>query len=472
MKNIGIKEVFDLGIALSAEKNNARLFGKILNDALDFTESDAGTIYILDNNELKFNYMITRSKGVDQSADRGEISIPPVPLKRTHVCACCAMDKKLVAIKDIYEDANFDFSGAQKYDSLNDYRTRSMLVMPMLDDNDDCIGVLQLINTTRDGENREYDTDDINVIKALTSFAAITLNNRKLTDEIRDLLQSFVTVMVGAIDTRSPYNANHTKSMAMYGIRFLEWIDANPDCGITIPEKEKDPFIMSIWLHDVGKLLIPLEVMDKATRLGDAERDVMHRISIAILMEKLKGDEAKVDVLKEAKDFILDINSAGFLPDDKLAKLGEITAIKCMDEDGNIIDLLNEDEYKALSIRRGTLTDEERSIIESHVVYTRQMLSGMKFGGLYSGVTDIASSHHEFINGSGYPNHISGDEINVQTRILTVLDIYDALTAEDRPYKPPMPSEKAFAILEDMAKEGKLDGEIVGKFKESKAWEK
>lgn len=471
MKEININNIFELGIALSAEKDSATLFSMILNEAMDLTNSDAGTIYTLENGVLNFHYMITRSKNVDKSAERGEIEIPPVPLGRSHVCACCALDKQLINIADVYLNKTYDFSGAQKYDEFNEYRTRSMLVVPMLDETDDCIGVLQLINTTEDGKDRDYDNDDENVIRALASFAAISLNNRLLSEEVNDLLHSFVTVMVGAIDTRSPYNANHTKSMVKYGEKFLEWVDNN-ECDFSIRDKDKDPFIMSIWLHDIGKLLIPLEVMDKATRLGEKKKDIENRIIIAILMEKLAKNPDKIKVLEDARDFIFDINEVGFLPQEKLDKVAQIAQIKCLDENENEISLLTDDEVKALTIVRGSLTEDERHIMESHVDYTKKMLSGMKFSGRYKNVSAIASSHHELIDGTGYPLHKKSEEIRKETRLLTILDIYDALTAEDRPYKPPLPVEKAFAILEDMAANGKIDGEILRLFKESKAWEK
>lgn len=471
MKNISIDSIFELGIALSAEKDSATLFSKILNEAMDITNSDAGTIYILEDDHLNFNYMITRSKNVDLSEDRGEISIPPVPIGRKHVCACCALDKQLINIEDVYENNVYDFTGAQKYDAMNDYRTRSMLVVPMLDETDDCIGVLQLINTTLDGKDRAYDDQDENVIRALASFAAVSLNNRLLSQEVSDLLHSFVTVMVGAIDTRSPYNANHTKSMVKYGEKFLEWLDGQ-DTSIKIKDKDKDPFLMSIWLHDIGKLLIPLEIMDKATRLGDRYKDVMHRFSIAILMEKLNGNLDRIEELKNARAFIEEINKAGFLPDEKFDELNKIATMTCLDEDGNDIQLLTKDELDALSIKRGTLTESERKVIESHVEYTKKMLAGMKFSGRYKNVSNIASSHHELIDGSGYPLHSKDVDITNETRLLTILDIYDALTAEDRPYKPPLPVEKAFSILDDMADQGKLDADILKLFKDSKAWEK
>lgn len=470
MNTLSINNFFELGIALSAEKDRAKLFGRILNEALELTGADAGTIYILDKDYLEFNYMITKSKGVNRSSDRGEISIPPVKLGRTHVCACCAIDKKLINIPDIYDSKEYDFSGAQNYDSLNDYRTKSMLVVPMLDETGDCIGVLQLINDTENGKIVAFDEMDEQVIRAFASFAAISLNNRILNDSINELLKSFVTIMVEAIDTRSPYNANHTKSMVKYGERFLKWASEN-NAGFRISEKDKAPYIMSIWLHDIGKLLIPLEVMDKATRLGDKLDKVLNRITIAILMERIDGSEEKIEKLKDAREFILSINESGFLADDKKQKLDEIAKMNCKDENGNIISVLQPDELDSLSIVKGTLTSGEREIIQSHVEYTDKMLSGMNFSGRYRIVPDIAGAHHEFIDGSGYPKGKKEEELSKETRLLTILDIFDALIAEDRPYKPPLPIEKAFGILDNMAEEGKLDKDILKMFKESKVWE-
>lgn len=472
MKNIDINRIMNLGIALSAEKDSGILLSRILNETMDITESDAGTIYILENNMLHFNYMITRSKNINLSADRGEINIPPVPLGREHVCACCAIDKKLINIEDVYLNEIYDFKGAQRYDELNNYLTKSMLVVPMLDETDDCIGVLQLINSYEDGKIRKYDENDEGVIRALASFAAISINNRILSEALNDLLHSFVTVMVGAIDTRSPYNASHTKSMVKYGEKFLEWAEKN-DCGFKIREKDKDPFIMSIWLHDIGKLLIPLEIMDKASRLSEtAKKDISNRITIAILMEKLSNTPENIKVLEEARDFIFEVDKASFMPGDKIEKVHEIAKIKCFDENGNSINLLNEDEVKSLTILRGSLTEDERRIMEGHVEYTKKMLSGMKFSGRYKNVSKIASSHHELMDGSGYPLHSKAEDIKKETRLLTILDIYDALTAEDRPYKPPVPVDKAFGILESMADEGKIDKDILKLFKESRAYEK
>ena len=182
--------------------------------------------------------------------------------------------------------------------------------------------------------------------------------------------------------------------------------------------------------------------------------------------------ESMIEKLTDARDFILDINKAGFLPDEKLEKVKEIANLSCLTSDGGSLPLLDEGEVVSLSVRKGTLTAEERHIIETHVEYTESMLSKMVFKGLYERVPEWASGHHEFINGTGYPHKKQGDEIPPETRLITILDIYDALTAEDRPYKPPMPSEKAFSILREMEGEGKLDKKLLEMFYESGAWKK
>ena len=184
MKEISVDRIFELGIALSAEKDSAVLFSKILNEALDLTNSDAGTIYILEDDYLKFNYMITRSKNVNKSADRGEITIPPVPLGRSHVCACCALDKQLINIEDVYANEIYDFSGTQRYDAMNEYHTRSMLVVPMLDETDDCIGVLQLINSKDEGVERLYDENDENTQVLYFKNATATISSFTKAPEV------------------------------------------------------------------------------------------------------------------------------------------------------------------------------------------------------------------------------------------------------------------------------------------------
>ncbi|MBR1478484.1 MAG: GAF domain-containing protein [Lachnospiraceae bacterium] len=481
MKNYSLDRLIKINIALSAEKDIHNLLELILKEAMEITNCDGGTMYVKEKEYLHFNNMITKSKNFDKNNRNGDIGVPPVPLNRQHVCAVSALDHKRINIPDVYESKEYDFSGAQNYDRLNGYRTGSMLVIPMEDDKYNVIGVMQLINALDDdGKFIPFEEADEELIYALSSFAAISINNRRLAQNVNDILHSFVEVMVEAVDIRTPYNANHTRSMARYGRQFVEWLDT-VDVGWRFTEEKKDPFIMSIWLHDIGKLQIPGRVMNKPTRLGQLKTEVFHRIEVAILMERLRAlekpdeeDEAnrRIAMLKEAREDIEKADDAGFLSDELVMKLDTYKALTVTDSEGKDTKLLNEEEYTAISVRKGTLTEAERRIMEQHVSYTSQMLSKMKFDGDYEEVPLWAGAHHEFINGTGYPKQLSGDELSKEMRLLTILDIYDALTAEDRPYKPPMSPEKAFDVLKSMRDEGKLDGEILELFIRSNAWER
>ena len=312
----------------------------------------------------------------------------------------------------------------------------------------------------------------------LTALVQLSERNEALNKKLTEILDRFVQVMIGAIEARTPYNANHTKSMVRYGMKYLDWLEQT---GAREVDAIRKPFLASVWLHDVGKLVVPRSVMDKATRLGARERDVLHRIEIGMLCEQLRlakepaleaEVKERIEELKNAMELVKTANVAGFLTDDLLEKVEKLRDMQCLTADGNKVPLLNEYEVEALSIRRGTLTREERKIVESHVVHTREMLEQMGFSGEYEQVSLWAGEHHEYLDGSGYPAGLQGEALPWETRLLTILDIYDSLTADDRPYKPAMTSQRAFQILEGMSVDGKLDGEILKSFYESKAWEK
>ena len=472
--------LIQIAIALTAEKDINLLLDRILTEAIDITRCDAGTVYIRQEDHLVFHDMITRSKGVHKIRGNADMP-PPVPLSHTHVCACAALGRELINIPDVYLDSQYNFAGTRRYDELNGYATRSMLVVPMEDDQGRCIGVLQLINALdENGRVIPFAPETESVIRALGSLAAVSLNNTLLQQALSDILHSFVTAMVDAIDARSPYNANHTRSMVRYASRFIAWLNAG-DHGWKISEEEKDPLIMSVWLHDVGKLIVPLEIMDKPTRLGALEGPIMSRIQAAQLMERLRALEhpeqaqdamRQYRALTEARETLRDANAASFLTDEMLDRLRAVWDMTCLTAEGETVPLLRPEEKAAAMVQKGTLTAKERREMEQHAVYTRRLLDNVKFSGIYEPVPEWASRHHEFLNGTGYPDHLNAEQLPREVRLLTILDIYDALTAEDRPYKPPMPPEKAFSIMESMRDEGKLDGEILSLFKESGAWRK
>ena len=500
-----------VAIALSAEKDTSKVLDMILKVAMKISNCDAGTVYVVENNSLVFHNSYTHAQAqgildddnfgdeddesIDEEAESGgscgektpdtaessKPKMPPVPLSREYVSACAVLDSKKINIADVYTSTEYNFSGAMKYDKITGYKTTSMLVIPMEDDRGEIIGVLQLINALDpDGNVVAFPPEEEDIISALASLGAVILTNRRLAQQVLDTLHSFVRVMVGAIDTRSAYNANHTKNMVSYAGKFLDYIASHGDYR-PLTDEERDAYLMSVWLHDIGKLVIPLEIMDKPDRLGKLREVIKNRITVACLMDEIAGlkdpqkkaeTDAHAEKLKDAFKLIDESNTKGFLPDDVIDSLKEAATLTCMDETGAQNSLLTEEELTAITVRKGTLTDDERAQMQSHVVHTKKMLDKMDFRGLYANVPRWSGGHHELLDGSGYPDHLTARDIPKEIRLLTIIDVYDALTAEDRPYKPPMPPEKAFGILESMAQEGKIDADILKAFKESGAWRK
>lgn len=479
MKQIRIEQLLDVGIALSKEKDGERLQELILNAAMEITNCDGGTLYILNGEFLEFKLMITKSLGILRGGRYGNIDLPPVPLSRYNACALAAMEGDIFNVPDGYNSERFDFSGPRQYDAITGYRTMSMLVAPMEDDKGRVIGVLQLLNSM--DENNvfvPFDRACEPVIMSLASQAAIALTNRNYAASVQTFMDSFVRVMSTAIDARTPYNANHTRGMALIGERFIDWLNAKNGDWVFTPD-QKRMFLMSVWLHDIGKLTIPLEIMDKASRLGPQQDIVFYRFQVIGLLDRVACLDGRISeqeyrerkaASESALDLIRRANRAYALSPEEMLELQSLGARTYQDVDGEVRPWLTQEELKTLCIERGTLTPEERTIMESHVVMTSRMLGEMKFPPEYSCVPMWAGMHHEFLNGKGYPDHLSGDQIPREARLLTILDIFDALT-QDRPYSPPQPVEKAMRVLDDMVQCGQLDGDILALFQESRIWE-
>lgn len=479
MLDAKMQKILDIGIAISGEKNRDRLLDRILTETVELTNCDAGTLYIFNGEALEFKIMITRSMGVHNGGEHGEITLPPVPLSEKNVCACGVIYGKLINIDDVYENTTYDFTGPKKYDAMTGYNTRSMMVVPMEDDKGKIIGVMQLINAQdEDGNIIPFSKEYEQILLSMGSQAAICLVNMNYSKQIEDMLDSFVKVMSAAVDERSPYNANHSRNMVKYADKFIDWLNGNEELEWKFDEQKKRIFLMSVWLHDIGKLVIPSEVMDKPDRLGAHKKDVdfrLEKIGLISEIEHLAGKlddaafEEKMAKLEEVKALVEKVNSSGFLPDDLMAQVEALAELRYMDK-GEETPWFTDAELYNLKIRKGTLTDEERKAMQSHVVITNKLLEQVSFEGDYKQVVGWASSHHELLNGRGYPKGLSEEDIPSEVRLLTILDVYDALTAEDRPYKPPMPREKALAILDDMAKYHEVDSQVLAWFKESGAW--
>ncbi len=481
-----LKKVLEVGISLSAEKDFNRLLEKILINVMEITHCDAGTLYLLHDDALHFKIMRNDTLKTYQGGDGKDSGLPPVALTRASVCALSIIEDKTIVIDDVRHCDEYDLTGPIKYDAITGYYTCSMLVVPMKNRSGEQIGVLQLINAKDEaGVTVGFPKELVPVVESLASEAAIAIQNARYVDDIRGLFQSFVEVMSSAVDERTPYNLTHTRHMAEYGGRFVDYVNKRcRECGQPEPfdAAHKEEILMSIWLHDIGKLVTPLEVMNKDARLRpDKYTELCHRFEkvelwteILVLKGKISEDE-KLKYLNEVtrlRTLVDSVNHAGFIRDEIMDELDAAKKLTYKDMHGKEHPWFTEEEYTALTIRRGTLSAAEREIMESHVQVTDKLLSKINFSADLSHVREWAAGHHELLNGTGYPNHLSGDQIPYEVRMITILDIFDALVADDRPYKPGMPVEKAIGILTAMAeKEGKLDPRLTKLFIEGRCWE-
>lgn len=442
---------------------------------MDITHCDASTLYLFEDGKLRFKIMKTLSQNISRGED-GELidDMPPVPMTERNVCSYAALHREIINIPDVYNDTRFDFSGPKKYDSLTGYHTQSLLVIPIENNEDELIGVLQLLNAMDEGGNViPFDSEYEIIIRSLGAQAAIEMTNLKYVQEVKRQLRSFVEAMSTAIDERTPYNGSHTRKVAEYAGMIADYINKKHQAGACddyFDENRKDKLELAALLHDIGKMVVPLSIMNRATRLDRDLGTVETRFRLLeayYVIDKMKGriDEAeyqkRIAYLRESMDFIHRIDGKGVLDDADYDRVQELAGHSYVNDAGEPLPYLTKREKDRLSIRKGTLTEDDRRQMEYHVVMTEKILGKVRFNKNYEDIPKWAASHHELLDGSGYPRHLKGADLALETRMITVADVYDALTARDRPYKKPVSQEKALGILKDMADEGKLDCRLV-----------
>ncbi len=481
-----MRKILDAVVAINSETNYYNLLNIILQKMRDVTNCDAGTLYILDGGKLHFKIMHNDQLNIYKLKD-DDINLPPVVLNENNienVCAYCAIKKELINIADVYENAEFNFQGPRNYDKLTGYRTCSMLVYPLQDIANDVVGVIQLINAKdrTTGSVVKFNEALHDPLMSLSKIAAVMLSNIHYTEEIKEQFNSFVKIMSAAIDERTPYNANHTKMVAKYSERFAEYLGNRfvPGEPLYFDQNRKEQLVMAAFMHDIGKIVTPLEVMNKPTRLGPHLDDIKQKLEIKKLQETvafLRGTgastqeeyDAAIERLNETYRLINEVNEAPFVPKEKLDLLTEMADISYVNDAGASEPILSEYEWKALKIQKGTLTDDEFKIMKEHVTVTGRLLENITFNRYYKDVKIWAAQHHELLDGTGYPGRLK--DLPPEVCILTIIDIFDALTSSDRPYKKAMPYEKALQILKSMVDEGKLHAELVELFSQSLVWE-
>ncbi len=494
-----LKEITRIGTALSVEKNIHKLLEMIVDEARSLTNADAGTLYILDkdNNCLQFQILQSDNMNVRLGGTSGKpVDLPSVPLtdeqgnpNHTNVSSHVALTGETISIPDVYDADGFDFSGPREYDKTTGYRSKSMLVIALQNHENEIIGVLQLLNAqdSDSGQVISFSADDIELVVSLASQAAVTLTNSQLIQNLTDLFYSFIKSIATAMDEKSPFTGGHINRVVDLTMMIAQLInDTNvpPFEDIHFNEDEMEELRLAAWMHDIGKITTPEIIVDKATKLhaftdriefietrfeliaATIENDFLkHKLELAAKGEWNTDTGAKLDREKIqqlellSNDFEL-LRSANqgneFLDDEKVQQLSAIAA-KTYQFNDSQKPYLNTDEVKNLSIRKGTLTQDERKIIENHAEVTFKMLKELRFPRMYEMVPEYAAGHHERLDGSGYPRNLREEQLPLQSRIMAVADIFEALTAKDRPYKKPMKLTQAIKILSVLKAERHID---------------
>ncbi|MBD5444316.1 MAG: HD domain-containing protein, partial [Lachnospiraceae bacterium] len=311
------------------------------------------------------------------------------------------------------------------------------------------------------------------IIRSLGAMAAIELTNLSYVEALKMQLYSFVEALTTALEERTPYNALHTRMVEKYVCILADYITKLHEqgkCEEKFEARQIEQLRLAALLHDIGKMVVPLSIMNKSTRLDKEIDNIDERFKLLKALyeiDMLRGSITSEEYgeivadLDEELEFIHKIDIIDYVDDETYEHICRLAVKKHVDKDGNVLPYLTEREVSCLSIRSGTLTMQERKEMENHVVMTSKILDKVQFYKGFSMVPKWVGAHHEYLDGSGYPKQLKGDELDLETRLLTVVDIYDALTATDRPYKDPITKEGAIDILKNMAKRGKVDLRLV-----------
>jgi len=508
-----VRKLNNIGISLSAERDIDALVEKILLAAMELTNADGGSFYSVvkanstplaqasrDRDHLRFDIVINRSLGIHWGGTTGSsIPLPHIDLvdennrPDAHTAVAASFHRgTTINVEDVRSTSDFDFSGTLDFDRRNGYYTRSTITVPMRNQEGDIIAILQLINAIENDAVCAFDNESQLLVESLASQAALALSNKLLNKEHRKLFESLIELVARAIDDKSPHTAHHCRrvpELTMMLAKAAQRQTTGPLSDFSMTEDEEYELQVASWLHDCGKIAIPEWIVDKATKLEtpfdrvnltdtrmeillrDAEIDRL-RGRIKRLMDDTSAPsdpdtdyQLRADQVREWRDTIRRSNiGVERMREADQQELIDMSRHSWFDMDGNQQPLLTEDELKNLLIPRGTLTPEERALCNQHIDITIGMLESLTYPAELARVPEIAGAHHERMDGTGFPKGLHGDEMPVQSRVMAIADIFESLTAEDRPYKKAMPLSEAMMILGKMKQNGHIDPDLFDLF--------
>lgn len=493
-----LEELNRIGIALSAEKNHTRLLEMILDQAQRVTRADGGTLYLLgEDGTLRFELLHTASLGLRQGGSAGPVGLPAIALRdaagepNLHtVAARAALCRQTINIADVYADREFDFSGTRDFDRRTGYRSRSFLTVPMTDHENELIGVLQLLNAVDplSGEVGVFSTLDQRVAESLASQAAIAITNKRLIEAQRGLFDALIQLVADAIDEKSPHTAGHCRRVPVLTGLLAEaacTTRSGPLADFQMTEAERYELDVAAWLHDCGKIATPEWVVDKATKLETRFDRIelialrLHCVKQQLRLEALGADGAEAPPglagqereLDDALAFLRRVNRGGeWLAPADAERLRALAGRAWRAPSGASAPLLEPGELQNLLTERGTLNAEERAIIANHVAVTVKMLEELPYPKGLERVPEYAGGHHERLDGSGYPRGLTAERMSIPARMVAIADVFEALTAPDRPYKKAMTLSEALAVLGRMRLANHIDGPLFDVFVREKVY--
>ena len=497
-----LEQLNAVGAALSKERDINRLLESILVAAKTITHADGGTLYRVteDRQALRFEIIKTDSLKIAMGGTSGKaIDFPNLPLHDDRgrpndslVAAYAAIHAQTVNIADAYTEPNFDFSGTRQFDARTGYRSQSFLAVPMKDHEGDVIGVLQLINAKRklSGGVVSFSSADQSLAESLASQAAIAITNRNLMSQLEALFESFINLINLAIDEKSHYTGGHCQRVPALTMMLAEAVNAHsegPLAAFSMDDRDRYELKIAGLLHDCGKVTTPVHVVDKASKLQtlfdridliDTRFEVVKRdeeistlrAQLALRDQKDAAAEAKllaqcresIDALDADRAFLRHVNQgAESMKDADLQRVRDIGQQHIWrNVNGLESELLTTDEVENLTIRGGTLTSNEREVINNHIVATIKMLEQLPWPKHLKNVPEYAGGHHERMDGKGYPKGLTREQMSVQARVMGIADIFEALTARDRPYKQGMKLSQAMGIMHKFRTGGHIDPDL------------